>query len=219
MVTRQPRKTSSRANDRWLSRDDWMLAGQELLCKEGIAGMRLSKLTKKLKVSTGSFYHHFADVDSYLGELADYYNSDRVERMLARIVEQTDDPLEQIQMLRAQSTSSRLFELDVAMRVWSASDRRAAAAMRRSEQVVISFLGRAFSRLGFDADESDVRARILLSVNVVEFNFTQGKDPTHFRDATLRLLMGDKIATAKEAASDEPVKKRRRAPAKSKSQE
>lgn len=174
-----------------LGRADWMRAGQELLCKEGIAGMRLSKLTKKLRVSTGSFYHHFTDMEEYLGALAESFNTDQVETQIAAVEAETSDPLQQIRLLRAQSRDSGIFELDAAMRVWATSDPRAAAAMRRSERVVLSFLADAFGRLGFDAEQSDLRARILLSTNVAHFTEGVPGGPGGFSEQALKLLIAD----------------------------
>lgn len=141
-----------------------MKAGQALLCKEGIAGMRLSKLTRKLHVSTGSFYHHFIDMDDFLGELANYYNTDQVEALIAAATSRASDPLEQIRIVGSESRKKGLFALDAAMRVWASSDVRAASSMRQSERVVMEFLTNAFKRLGFDEAQSEVRARMLLSL-------------------------------------------------------
>src|SRR3546814_1329613 len=45
------RQRAVASGSRWLGRADWMEAGQQLLMSEGIAGMRLTKLTKRLKRS------------------------------------------------------------------------------------------------------------------------------------------------------------------------
>src|SRR6476661_8934302 len=65
------RKTSAR-----LSRRDWILAGQEILREHGVSGVKLAQLTRRLNVSTGSFYHHFSNFDEYLGATAEAFSVD-----------------------------------------------------------------------------------------------------------------------------------------------
>ena len=67
-----------------LSRDDWIAAGQAVLCDVGIAGLRLSVLTRRLRVSTGSFYHHFVDMEDYLTALARHFSEADVRSILER---------------------------------------------------------------------------------------------------------------------------------------
>jgi len=86
LTTWQPRQERKRLNRRHtgnrsggvravregrLSATDWIQAGQELLRERGISAIKLAALTERLGVSTGSFYHHFADFEQYLGALAD----------------------------------------------------------------------------------------------------------------------------------------------------
>ena len=73
------RKASAR-----LSRRDWILAGQEILREHGVSGVKLAQLTRRLNVSTGSFYHHFANFDAYLGATAEAFSVDRVQGLLNR---------------------------------------------------------------------------------------------------------------------------------------
>lgn len=169
-----------------------MKAGQALLCKEGIAGMRLSKLTRKLHVSTGSFYHHFIDMDDFLGELANYYNTDQVEALIAAATSRASDPLEQIRIVGSESRKKGLFALDAAMRVWASSDVRAATSMRQSERVVMEFLTNAFQRLGFEEAQSEVRARMLLSLSLTNFYEVSGMDTRQLMDQALSLLLLDR---------------------------
>jgi len=77
-ASRQDRRPAPK-NGR-LHRDDWIAAGQVVLCEVGIAGLRLSVLTRRLHVSTGSFYHHFAHMEDYLAALASHFSQDVILR-------------------------------------------------------------------------------------------------------------------------------------------
>ncbi|MFO1079126.1 MAG: TetR/AcrR family transcriptional regulator [Reyranellaceae bacterium] len=163
-------KAAAAANDgapkARLSRDDWIAAGQEVLCEVGIAGLRLSALTRRLEVSTGSFYHHFADMDEFLAALARHYDEADVRSILARASAGASGPLSRIRRLAAISLDSPIFRLDRAMRVWATSDERAAASVSAAEKLVLAFLVAAFEELGFACDDAALRAHLLLSANV-----------------------------------------------------
>ncbi|HJQ56788.1 MAG TPA: hypothetical protein VJ890_07770 [Vineibacter sp.] len=184
------RHVDAKRNGR-LGRLDWLEAGQAILCDSGIAGLKLAALTKRLRVSTGSFYHHFADFEAYLNAVAEHFTADQVRETLRQAAAGTADPLTRLRRLRGISQRTQLFQLDSAMRVWAATDARAAAAMRAAELVVLDFLARAFRDLGFARDEAALRARLLLSANVARIAAaTPPAGPRFLREA-LTLLVHD----------------------------
>lgn len=174
-----------------LTRLDWLEAGQAILCDAGIAGLKLAALTRRLHVSTGSFYHHFADFDSYLSAVAEHFTADQVHDTLRQAAEGSADPLTRLRRLRTLSARTRLFRLDAAMRVWAATDPRAAAAMRNAEAIVLAFLAQAFRDLGYARDEAALRARMLLSANVARIEAAAPPAGKRFFREALALLTGD----------------------------
>jgi AcrR family transcriptional regulator len=179
-----------RANEGRLTRKDWILEGQELLRAEGIAGLKLSSLTRRLAVSTGSFYHHFTDFENYLGAVAEYYSADRVQGLIDRTLVGDPDPITRMQRLARLSLEDHTFELDKAMRIWATMDERAAVTVARSERLVVAFLTRAFEDLGFSSAEASLRARILLSANIAPFLTSDGKSRRNLFKRTLEILSG-----------------------------
>ena len=172
-----------------LSRADWIAAGQALLCAEGIAGMRLKKLTERLSVSTGSFYHHFRDMEDYLTALAEHFQDDQVRALVNDINRDSPDPRQRMRQLAIASLKSGLFELDMAMRIWATSDARAAASVRGSENVVLAFLERAFADAGFAGPDASLRAQILLSVRTGQLVTQDARAQADLRERTLELLL------------------------------
>lgn len=185
--TRSPKRLAEKAPP--LNRDDWMKAGQAVLCEKGIAGMRLAELTTRLQVSTGSFYHHFVDMGDYLGALASYYNIEQVQRLAQRLTEEFPDPAERIRQLAVQSIRSKLFVLDAAMRVWAASDKRAAKSVRNAENIVRVFLSDAFREFGFTEAEALLRADIVIAVNITQLLANDAARHKRLREDTLQLLL------------------------------
>lgn len=188
----KPEAVARSPRDGRLSARDWIAAGQDLLREAGISAIKLSALTRRLGVSTGSFYHHFSDFEQYLGALAESYSLDRVMHDLENALREGDhSPVARLKSLGRQSLKAGTFELDRAMRVWATMDPRAEAALRRAEAIVLGFITDAFSELGFDRAEASLRARILLSMNVSPL-LPQGESShADFFRGCLRLLIGD----------------------------
>lgn len=162
-----PARPGRSTRDGRLGTRDWIAAGQDLLREQGISAIKLAALTRRLGVSTGSFYHHFTDFEQYLGALAESYSLERVMLDLERALQDGDpSPIARLQSLARQSLKAGTFELDRAMRIWATMDPRAEAALRRAEATVLDFVTSAFRDLGFDPAEASLRARILLSANV-----------------------------------------------------
>jgi AcrR family transcriptional regulator len=185
-----------------LNRTDWIAAGQGVLCEAGIAGLRLSALTRRLGASTGSFYHHFEDMDAYLAVLARQFTRADVRRILDRAAQGASGPLSRIRRLAAISLSSRIFPLDRAMRVWATSDRRAAASVKAAEKLVLAFLTDAFRELGFSPGDAALRAHLLLSANVALIGAFRLTGDRAFFERSLDLLTRD--APARAAGATRP---------------
>jgi AcrR family transcriptional regulator len=182
--------TVQRAANSRLSRRDWILAGQEMLRECGVSGVKLAPLTRRLSVSTGSFYHHFSDFDAYLGAIAEAFSIDRVQGLLNRARAAGDDPVGRIRALAQLSLEDHTFELDRAMRIWATMDQRAEITVRKAEELVLAFLTEAFRDLGFAAGEARLRAGILLSVNIMPLSILDPKLRRSFFKGALRLLTG-----------------------------
>lgn len=186
----QPKVGSpTRTNEGRLTQRDWIRAGQDILRAEGVAGLKLSNLTRRLGVSTGSFYHHFEDFEDYLGAVADYYTTDRVQGLIDQTLSGNLDPVKRMQSLAKLSLEDHTFELDKAMRIWATMDERAAMTVARSERLVLSFLSKAFEDLGFASAEASLRARILLAANIAPIVTSDGKSRRSIFKRTLEILI------------------------------
>jgi AcrR family transcriptional regulator len=178
-----------RSNEGRLTRKDWILAGQDILRADGIPGLKLSSLTKRLGVSTGSFYHHFTDFEAYLAAVAESFSVDRVQGLIDRTLAGDPDPIARMQGLAKLSLEDHTFELDKAMRIWATMDERAATTVMRSERIVLAFLAQAFEDLGFSSAEASLRARILLAANIAPILTSDGKSRRHAFKRTLEILV------------------------------
>ena len=82
-----------------LSADDWAEAALDLIAEQGVAAVAVEPLARRLGVTKGSFYWHFADLPTYRsalieawGSLADqdrqrFEDSGQLEGMLTKIAD------------------------------------------------------------------------------------------------------------------------------------
>lgn len=54
-------------------RQPWILAGYEIFSKEGPQGLKVEVLSRHVKKSKSSFYHHFADLEVFTAFLLRYH--------------------------------------------------------------------------------------------------------------------------------------------------
>jgi AcrR family transcriptional regulator len=163
-----------------LGRKDWIAAGQEALIEDGISGVKLSRLTRRLGVTSGSFYHHFTDWQDFLNALADFYGNENVDRIMLEI-KLVDDPAERVRLLHTLAEEWDIARLDSAMRVWGTSNLRARAAVIKLDDFLIETIRGAFVELGFSHREARMRAVLGFAAGVGQ-PFLFGH-PTRSQDA------------------------------------
>ncbi len=172
------------------TRSDWVQAGQALLIAGGIEAVKLHRLTGQLNVSTGSFYHHFQNLDEYQCALAQFYGSEQARLIFdeARKVV-GDDPDLLLREATAIFGRGSMRQLNIAMRGWAHHDARARAAVRRYDAVLMDNLDRIFLALGFD--ELAAKSRTLIMMGLASLEIDQDLEPSfqerwfHIRDLIL----------------------------------
>ena len=150
----------SRQSD--LTQRDWLEAGQSLLRRGGLRALKLRPLADELKVSTGSFYHHFGDFAAYQGRLADYFADPQLQELIESLRRATDDPIDRIRLLGRTVRRRGLSRLGIAMRAWAESDPRARKAVDRHDDLLLRFIADCLEDAGFERGEADVRAYALM---------------------------------------------------------
>lgn len=149
-----------------LSVNDWISAGLELLGQEGIGGVKIQRLCERLRVTKGSFYWHFTDLDAFLGAMAKHYEDgarifrDRFTEMARK------DPKGTLADSIMTSFDNRLGSMERAMRDWARTDNRALAAIQASDALAFAAIKESFELLGFTAEEADIRAKTLFYAGV-----------------------------------------------------
>ena len=158
----EPKKREPRNR---LSAADWEVAALELLAERGVAAVAVEALARRLGVTKGSFYWHFANREALvLAALQRWEHSDE-DGVLAPI-EQITDPRARLRELIRQVSQKRPSHAVLAALLKSDDQTLIAPVVERVSQRRIEFLTDAFRQSGFDPIRSANRARLAWSAYV-----------------------------------------------------
>ncbi len=154
-----------------ITRRRWIEAGQVLLRSHGIDGVKIGALTQGLGVSSGSFYHHFENVEDYYRALTDYYAKEQWAQILEEAqADKYEVPVERLRAIGRVSAKTQFAKLAYAMRAWANSSVEAARAVRAFDKVGFAYLEKQLREMGFSRADAKVRAFLLIAAGSVEFD-------------------------------------------------
>lgn len=155
-----PRPARSR-----LSAADWERAALDGLAGEGLAGINIEALARRLGVTKGSFYWHFENRDALLqAALARWEEED--ETAVAASLGRADEPRERLRELVREAARKRPSHAIFALLLRSQDEPRIRPWLERVSARRLAFVTRAFRDAGFDGSTAAHRARIVWSAYV-----------------------------------------------------
>jgi AcrR family transcriptional regulator len=160
------RKNEAQVGERnRLSAADWEQAALDLIAEQGLAGLAVESLARRLGVTKGSFYWHFASREALIqAALARWEQSD-VEALM-RQVDRIADPRERLEQL-FRRTSRELRTHVIYSALLQALDHPSVRpVMQRLSQRRINYLAVAYRALGLGRRAAMHRARLAYSAYV-----------------------------------------------------
>lgn len=148
-----------------LDRAAWVAGATEVLAEEGIAGLRVEVLAKRLKVTKGSFYWHFSQRDALIEAALKRWEETDTHNLVAR-VESIENPGKRLrELFRLTSREMRSHKIYAAL-LKAADHPVVAPVMDRVSQERMAYLARVFQQAGMDVESATHRARLAYSAYV-----------------------------------------------------
>ena len=147
-----------------LDRDTWVAGATEVLAEEGIAGLRVEVLAKRLNVTKGSFYWQFADRRDLLMAVLAQWKEGRIRDIIKQTRAQPGHEQEQIYHVidvYSASRSRRGMMIELAVRDWARRDAEAAAIVAEVDDVRLRCARDLFLACGVPMDEASSRCMLL----------------------------------------------------------
>ena len=143
-----------------ISKAQWLDMALEVLETDGVAGVRIEILAKRLEISKSGFYWHFKNRNHLLKDVLDYWSHE-----LTKVVTENPQLLSLKPKSRLIKTAEMILEQDltryeIPIRQWALQDAVAARAVRKVNRLRLDFIGGAFSELGFTGDDMDMRTML-----------------------------------------------------------
>ena len=159
------------------SGNDYFEAGLGLLAKGGAEAVTIANLCGRLRVTKGSFYHHFGGRADFIRKLLRYWEVEYGGRMRDAILREPDARRRVALMERA---ALRQQAIDGAIRHLARSDPHAAAVERRVDRRRREALVRTFRDLGMPPERASRLADIGLAITAGTQQRERGVDARRF---------------------------------------
>jgi len=147
-----------------LDRDAWVVAATDVLAEEGIAGLRVEVLAKRLKVTKGSFYWHFQDRRDLLVAVLQTWRDGRIRDIVKQTRAHPGRELEQIYHVidvYSASRSRRGALIELAVRDWARRDPEAATIVAEVDDIRLRSARDLFLACGVPMEEASSRCMLL----------------------------------------------------------
>lgn len=142
-----------------MTRDDWLDAALAVLRQSGHTGLRAEPMARRLGVTRGSFYWHFADVGAFHDAVLGRWSETATDDLIARTLVAPSPRAGLAELIaRAFSVSPAL---ERAVQAWALDDPRAAATVDAINRRRTAHLAVLFRQIGLSEREATARASLL----------------------------------------------------------
>jgi AcrR family transcriptional regulator len=139
----------------------WTRAAIEVLGEQGIDGVRVEVLAKKLGVTKGSFYWHFENRDALLAAMLADWRRRATLAVIERIEAQDDTAesrLRRLMQVPFQIKSEGGGQVELSIRLWARRDPRARSALHEVDELRLRYIAGLLRQIGLAEDKAEARA-------------------------------------------------------------
>ncbi|MGD8430407.1 MAG: TetR family transcriptional regulator [Ectothiorhodospiraceae bacterium] len=146
-----------------LSAEDWAEAALDAIAEAGIKGVAVEPLARRLGVTKGSFYWHFANRRTLLQAALELWERRETDEVLARAAEERDPRKRLARLFREADGSQRAGRLYLAL-ASATENKLIEQAVRRVMDRRLEFLRECYRDMGLEGREAWDRAVLAYSV-------------------------------------------------------
>lgn len=175
-------------------KQDYFDTAFELLSEQGYSALKQAAVCKRLRVTTGSFYHYFENWHDFTSQLLEHWKTERTTQ-LVEAAQQHGDPLDQLEAL-LQFALNLPHRAEAAIRVWSKVEPEVRLIQDAVDAQRLEVVVHATRAILGDEDEALNHARwgLYLLAGYQELDF--GQDPEALEWVLRRVLLSLKESQA-----------------------
>ena len=141
-----------------LSKKDWLEEGFRLLSQFAQDKLRIAYLCDRLKVTRGSFYHHFNSMEDYVAALLEEWEKGHTTELI-QVSSRAESGMEKMEVL-----NELVFRADqsieAAIRSWSFYHPKVRQHLQKVDNLRLSYLQELFQQMGQSPDDALALAKL-----------------------------------------------------------
>lgn len=198
--TIQKRSPTRRNKGSPLNEQDWVKAAIEILVDENVHGIRIDSLCKKLGVTKGSFYWHFATRNDLLVALLSSWRKRmtlNVIRSISGSQTSARDRLRRLISLPRQPKSPASAQVEMSIRDWGRRVDMPRATVAEVDQIRMDYFTQLLTEAGFEGADARRRGYVIYCLMMGDSILHQSlSDLSHdeFLDAAMDAVLSPKAA-------------------------
>jgi AcrR family transcriptional regulator len=145
-----------------VSKAQWLETALSVLQAEGVDGVRVERIARKLGISKSGFYWHFENRDDLHEQMLAYWAEEFTAVVRARVGRLGGSARDRLRAVAEMILEHDLARYDLAMWAWAQSDPAVAKRVRAVYRRRVEFIGGLFRELGFEGDELEMRTRLFV---------------------------------------------------------
>ncbi len=141
-----------------LSKEDWLQEGFKILAEFAQNKLRILYLCERLKVTRGSFYHHFTSIENYVEALVRQWELENTRHFIEEANQEGSaqgrmDVLNKLVLEKDQS-------VEAAIRSWSFYQPIVKQYLERVDKTRVTYLTDIMEGMGYAAEEASIMAEM-----------------------------------------------------------
>ena len=147
-----------------LNKEKWLKTGLDILNKTSYTDIKIEYLCKRLKVTKGSFYHHFKNINDYYSKLFEYlFNKDRID--LDQFIEDIETPKERLNYINRQIIKN-ISKEKVSIRAWGSHNKAVKQQLDKGDVIRIEYFTKLYLDIGLDPKKASIIAKLNIALLV-----------------------------------------------------
>jgi AcrR family transcriptional regulator len=144
------------------TRTDWLEQGLNLLVQQGVSAVTIDVLCQIMKVTKGSFYHHFESQPAFLEALLQHWEEHYTTRFITESLA-GETPTEQLQRLSTQVIEAHSSS-EAVIRAWALTSPMARTYLERVDARRLAYLHEVWLQIVKDEQRAATIANLMYSI-------------------------------------------------------
>ena len=141
-----------------LNKEKWLQTGLDILSKTSFTDIKIEYLCKRLKVTKGSFYHHFKNINDYYSKLLEYlFNKERIN--LDQSFNDIPTPKGRLNYINRQIINN-ISKEKVSLRAWGSHSKEVKQKLDKTDVIRIEYLTKLYLDTGLDPKKASIMAKL-----------------------------------------------------------